>query len=425
MSPAVRPVVRRLLPLLAIAALLVTILPSALTAASTRTVRLEAGIQRGYTFTSSGAIVSPKAVTHRTPVNVSSDARVWVTGRGPFLRITSGAMAGYLVRESMTAYIPGAHITKAYNPAARVDFPQGTYLGYRFDTSWRIASTKRGSLGSASAALTSRRAVIHGRPFAQMSSGTWSGYWIPIISSTVLRAQPLTCRAPGHVSAGSQAVYGVLPGGQNQVALTFDMGGRIDPARDIVNRLILDRVCTTFFPTGAMTETTEGQAVMRLIGAHPELFELGNHTDHHCNLRDGGGGSPTSAPCPSSPPSDAFIRAEMTNAAATLKTVSGMEPAPYWRPPYGAHDARVRNAAAAVGYTKTFMWDIDTIDWRPVVEGGPDAAQIADKVATRAVNGSDVLMHLGGWNTYDALPSMVQRLRARGLQPTTISDILR
>ena len=425
MSRAVRPAFRRLLPSLALLALLAAVLPSAITAATTRTVRLEAGIQRGYTFNSSGAILTSKTVTHRTPVNVVSDARVWVSNRGAFLRITSGALAGFLVRESMTAYVPGLLVTKGYDPAARVDFPQGTYLGYRFDASWRIASTKRGSLAVSSAALTGRRAMIHGRPFAEMSSGTWSGYWIPIVSSTVLRAQPLTCRAPGHVSAGSQAVYGVLPGAQNQVALTFDMGGRIDPARNIVNRLILDRVCTTFFPTGAMTETTEGQAVVRLIGAHPELFELANHTVNHCNLRDGGGGSPTTAPCPSSPPSDTFIKAQMTNAAATLKAVSGMDPAPYWRPPYGAHDARVRNAVAAVGYTKTFMWDVDTIDWRPVADGGPTAAQIADKVATTAVNGSDVLMHLGGWNTYDALPSMVQRLRARGLTPTTISDILR
>jgi hypothetical protein len=34
-------------------------------------------------------------------------------------------------------------------------------------------------------------------------------------------------------------------------------------------------------------------------------------------------------------------------------------------------------------------------------------------------------MHLGGYNTFDALPSTVMRLRAAGLTPTTISQILR
>jgi hypothetical protein len=71
------------------------------------------------------------------------------------------------------------------------------------------------------------------------------------------------------------------------------------------------------------------------------------------------------------------------------------------------------------------MWDVDTIDWRPVADGGPTAYQIASKVRTNAVSGSDVLMHLGGWNTREALPYMVEGLRARGLRPTSLSEMLR
>ena len=198
----------------------------------------------------------------------------------------------------------------------------------------------------------------------------------------------------------------------------------MDPAVDILERLIVDRVCATIFPTGAAAVTTQGKAAMAVIKAHPELFEVGNHTEHHCNLRDGGGG----AACPAGPPSSAFIASELTSAATVIRNLTGMSPAPYWRPPYGAYDSRVQAAAAAAGYTKTFMWDIDTIDWRPVSAtptAGPTAAQIADKVVTKSVNGSNVLMHLGGWNTLDALPSMIYRLRAKGLTPTTISQILR
>jgi peptidoglycan/xylan/chitin deacetylase (PgdA/CDA1 family) len=191
--------------------------------------------------------------------------------------------------------------------------------------------------------------VINGRPFAQVVSGGWDGYWIPIVSPTTLTAQKLTCASPGHVAAGTQQVLHVLPGASNQVALTFDMGGRLTPARHIVNRLILDRVCTTFFPTGAMTATPEGQAVMQLIGRHPYLFELGNHTEHHCDLVRGGGGSPSSAPCAGSGFGDARIRQELTAAEAKLRSASGLDPRPYWRPPYGSHDARVRNLAASVG----------------------------------------------------------------------------
>jgi peptidoglycan/xylan/chitin deacetylase (PgdA/CDA1 family) len=416
---------RHLLLLLASAALVAAVLPATLQAATARSIRLEAGPQRGFTFATSGAVVSSKLVTYSSPVTVQSSDRVWVPTHGPYFRISSGSLAGYLVAESMLAYAPGRITTRSYSPAVAFAIPVGRHLGYQFDTSWRITSTKVASVATATSALISSRAVIHGRPFARVVSGTWAGFWLPMTTSTTLRSQRLTCASPGHISAGTQQIFTILPGALNQVALTFDMGGRIEPGLNIVNRLILDRVCTTFFPTGAMTATTEGQAILRLIGAHPELFELGNHTMHHCDLRDGGGGSPTTAPCPTTAPSRDFIIKELTDAATILRSASGMNPVPYWRVPYGAYNSAVLAAGSAAGYTKSFMWDVDTIDWRPVADGGPTAAQIAAKVATRAVNGTDVLMHLGGWNTYNALPSMVQRLRSRGLQPTTISDILR
>jgi hypothetical protein len=71
------------------------------------------------------------------------------------------------------------------------------------------------------------------------------------------------------------------------------------------------------------------------------------------------------------------------------------------------------------------MWGVDTIDWMPVGDGGPRAPQIVAKVIGSAVNGSVVLMHLGGYNTRDALPMTIHRLRAdRDLLPTSLSDLL-
>lgn len=396
--------------------------------AATLAVRLEAGPQTGYTFSATSAILTRKSVSLTKPVNVATDDRRWIGTRGAYLRITSGTLAGYYVRESPVAYVVGLVVTAAYDPAVRVSFYAGAYLGYTFDTAWNLATTKKYTLTANSGALTSRRAMINGRPYAAIVSGIWTGYWVPIVSPSVLSANRLSCGAPAKVPAGSQQVFKALPGAVNQVALTFDMGGRLTPGLDIVKRLIVDRVCTTFFPAGAMSATTEGRRILSLIGAHPELFEVGNHTYHHCNLVNGTGGSPTTAPCPKTPPSAAFIKRELLDAAAVIKANSGMQPAPYWRPPYGTYNTFVRNAAASAGYTKTFLWSIDTIDWRPVSATptrGPTAAQIADKVVANAANGSVVLMHVGGYNTFDALPSMIVRLRAKGLTPTTITAILR
>ena len=232
------------------------------------------------------------------------------------------------------------------------------------------------------------------------------------------------CRAGNRVAAGNAQTFYTVPGAGNGVALTFDMGGRLVPGVAILNFLIERKVCATLFPTGAMAQTAEGQQIVAIVKAHPELFEIGNHTMHHCDLVRGGGGSPSTAPCAGGPPSAAFIRKQLTDAAAILKQQTGQDPAPYWRPPYGSVNASVIQAAAAVGYTKTFMWDIDTIDWKPINQGGPTAQQIATKVITQAEGGSNVLMHLGGYETLAALRIMVPGLRDRGFLLTSLSDLL-
>ena len=248
---------------------------------------------------------------------------------------------------------------------------------------------------------------------------------LPTVAPTLAPTPPPSgCKAGNRVAAGSQQTLTTVPNAGHAVALTLDMGGRLDPGIDILNLLIANRVCATIFPTGAMAQTTEGQAVMAVIKAHPELFEIGNHTMHHCNLVIGGGGSPTSAPCAGVTITADFIRSELADAGAILAQASGQQPVPYWRAPYGALNQAALDAAASVGYTKTFQWDIDTIDWRPISDGGPTAEQIATKVVGNARDGSIALMHLGGYETLDALKIMIPGLRDRGFLLTSLSDLL-
>lgn len=389
--------------------------------AATRPVRLEAGPQTGYRFSSTGAVVARKDIVVANPVGAATDRRRVVPNHsGIFLRITTGSLSGYEVRESPVAHIPGIAGDTPYAPAATATFAPGRYLGYRFDGAWDLASTKYGALATATTATTSRRAVIDGRPYVQLTSGPWSGTWMPVTAPRGLTAARIACSVPARPPTSTSQVLRRIPTTQPGLALTFDLGGRLSPAVDIMERLIVDRVCATIHPTGDAALTSTGRAVMALIKAHPELFELGNHTMHHCNLRDGGGGRI----CPTTPPTVARIQAELQRAEETIVALTGRSTNPYWRPPYGASDARVRAAAAAIGYRTTLLWDIDTIDWKTIADGGPTTAGIASKVVTNARTGSIVLMHLGGYHTYDALPSMVLRLRAAGLQPTTISDLL-
>jgi peptidoglycan-N-acetylglucosamine deacetylase len=231
------------------------------------------------------------------------------------------------------------------------------------------------------------------------------------------------CTANNRVDAGSAQTFSTIPGAGAGVALTFDMGGRMDPAVDIMNFLVEHEVCATIFATGVMSETDKGQQVMAIIRANPHLFEIANHTMHHCDLARGGGGSPSTAPCTGTFDAQR-IRAEMADAEAILSAGTGQNPQPYWRPPYGSVNQAVIDAVALAGYTKTFLWDIDTVDWKPISQGGPTAAQIAAKVVNNSVNGSNVLFHLGGYETLDSLRLIVPGLRDRGFMLTSLSDLL-
>jgi peptidoglycan/xylan/chitin deacetylase (PgdA/CDA1 family) len=381
-------------------------------------VTFEAGTHVGYTFTSSGAVTSTKSATLPRPSGASTTRRAYITGRGNFLLISNGIWAGYYVRESLVAHVKGQVADVTYSPVRRVTFPAGTIIGYRFDTAWNLTSAKIGTLGHSSGADASRLAVINGTAYYQIVNGGWANTWVPVGGTNLTRA--LACHTGPRATGGSQVIRQVVGAGP-EIALTFDLGGRVDPAMDIMRYLLLTGTCSTIFPTGANGQTVVGSQVLATIKAYPQLFEVANHTMYHCNLVTGGGGGS----CPAGPPTTARIQKELTDAAAVIKAGSGQDPIPYWRPPYGAYNGTVQSAASAIGYTKNLMWDIDTIDWRAVADGGPTAPAMTSKVVTNARNGSIVLMHLGGWNTRNALPSMIHGLRAtRGLTTTTVSDLL-
>jgi peptidoglycan/xylan/chitin deacetylase (PgdA/CDA1 family) len=233
------------------------------------------------------------------------------------------------------------------------------------------------------------------------------------------------CITGERAAPGAPEVIRMVPNAGEAMALTLDMGGRLDPALDILAYLEAEQVCTTIFATGAISLTPQGQAVLAEIAAHPELFEVGNHTMHHCNLRAGGAGSPTRAPCETGgPPDQAFVAAELTDAAMIIEAGTGQDPTPYWRPPEGAYTDAVLATAAGLGYTKTILWTLDSRDWQPLEEGGPTAEAIVENVLAVSGSGTIILMHLGGYETLEALEVLVPALRERGLLLTSVSDLL-
>lgn len=209
---------------------------------------------------------------------------------------------------------------------------------------------------------------------------------------------PVEGRAIGH---GSRST--------NDVALTFDMGGRSGDAVAIISWLRDHGVHATVFMTGAVAETSPGRQVLSIIDSSPSTFDLGNHSFSH----------------PQMPELTADAMADQIGRAdAALRAAAAAEPRPLFRPPFGAWNQTLVEVAASEGYPYTMLWDVDPRDWNPESEGGPTTAELVDRVVSNTQNGSIVLMHLGGYHTYEALPTIVSRLRDRGVDLVTLDELL-
>jgi peptidoglycan/xylan/chitin deacetylase (PgdA/CDA1 family) len=99
------------------------------------------------------------------------------------------------------------------------------------------------------------------------------------------------------------------------------------------------------------------------------------------------------------------------------RATAGVSPKPYFRPPYGACDVTTVEDAAAAGYTRTVLWDVDPEDWR---EPGPGV--VATRTLSGVTGGSIVVLHAVE-QTAAALPTILAGLLSRGLAPVTLPEL--
>ncbi len=91
---------------------------------------------------------------------------------------------------------------------------------------------------------------------------------------------------------------------------------------------------------------------------------------------------------------------------------------PLVRPPKGAKNFRSVAEVAAAGYT-TVMWSLDSDDCRT-----DNAEEVAARVVNETRNGDIVLLHEEQQWTLDALPKIVNGLRARGFSFVTVGELI-
>ncbi|WP_159810711.1 polysaccharide deacetylase family protein, partial [Cellulomonas citrea] len=181
------------------------------------------------------------------------------------------------------------------------------------------------------------------------------------------------------------------------VALTFDDGPGPSTAT-LLDELAAKGAPATFFLVG------------RNVAKYPELVAreaaqgnaLGNHTWDHAWL------TKLSA-------QDVAVELDQTTAA--IQTAAGLTPT-LVRPPYGAYDDQALALLAARG-DAAICWSVDTEDWK-----NRDAGITTQRALEAAAPGSIILMHDIHPSTVEAVPGIVDGLRAAGYTLVTVPQLL-
>jgi peptidoglycan/xylan/chitin deacetylase (PgdA/CDA1 family) len=207
------------------------------------------------------------------------------------------------------------------------------------------------------------------------------------------------------------------------VSVTFDGGAVRGEADRILALLREEGVCTTVFLTGEFIRRYPDLLEEALRDGH----EVGNHTDSHPHLTTYASDH-TQATAPGV--SAASLRDELVRADRAMEAASGRRFAPYWRAPFGEHNAAIRGWAWKAGYHHV-GWTWDSLDWREEGPGG--GAPTADDMMARfraleargpaALNGAILLFHLGSQRAQEVQEILIH-LRARGLHPVPVSTLL-
>ena len=195
---------------------------------------------------------------------------------------------------------------------------------------------------------------------------------------------------------------------RRMVALTFDAGSDVGYTDQILGVLREYGAGASFGLTGAWINANPRHA-RRIADAG---YQLINHSFDHPSFT----GRSTGA----GPLSPARRLAQLVTTENRLAAVTGGAAGPYWRPPYGDHDAGVLRDAGAAGFGITAMWTIDSLGWQ-----GLSAQQIHDRVVNGVGNGAIVLMHLGS-DSQDgpALERIILTLRDRGYAFGTVAQVI-
>ena len=193
-----------------------------------------------------------------------------------------------------------------------------------------------------------------------------------------------------------------LPGDGNQLALTVDDGASVPVVgafaqfcRDTGTRL-------TFFVNGANPSWSVNASALRPMVDAGQV-QMANHTWSHPYLNR---------------MKLAAVGDQVRRDADFLRNTYGTDGAPFFRPPYGVHNADIDRVAADQGYTTITLWSGTIGDSAPESE----ASLVAN--ASKSFRPQQIVLSHANLPTithcYDQLIGLIQ---SRNLRTVTLNDV--
>ena len=197
-------------------------------------------------------------------------------------------------------------------------------------------------------------------------------------------------------------VLNSLPGDGDLLALTVDDGANSDVVRLYTQFAKDTGIRLTYFINGMYSSWTEHQTLLRPLVDAGQI-QLGNHTWSHPDLTT---------------VSASAVADQITRNDRFLSNSYGVDARPFFRPPYGNHNADVRRTAADLGYTATTLWNGSLSDSTVITEDY--LLKMADKYFTPS---SIVIGHLNHMPVTHVYGQLVDLIRARALRTVTLNDV--
>ncbi len=218
-----------------------------------------------------------------------------------------------------------------------------------------------------------------------------------VTSSALLPPPPRSARIqlPGGVLSS-------LPGQGDLLALTVDDGVSSDVVRAYTQFAKDTGVRLTYFVNGIYPSWTDHLELLRPLVDDGQI-QLANHTWSHPNL--------TKLPL-------AAVAEELRHNHDFLWKTYGVDVRPYFRSPYGAHNAHVDTVAGDLGYTANTLWS-GTLEDQIVI---PESEIV--KMAEAYFNPQAIVIgHLNHLPVTNVYGQLVDIIRARKLRTVTLDDV--